>query len=273
MGAIRGILLVFVSVLLFLSFLSINLLGTFSSSLEYDNFQKESTIIFGDLFKEINISNYMQNNYNLIQMYCQNNSNSTFVSSEGGYTFDIPCNVAFQGEKAISDEIIKNLIHKTYYKEYNCKFFDCMKQSKTPFFLLSENSYEYVINKFYFSLIISIILSILLFLLIEKKTNMPILIGSLLIVSSLPFFKLESFLSLFFDKTLFKFLRIFFSQIYDTSLRILIIGIIFLISGIILKIFKIGFFISNLFSKFKKKEIVSSQIKIPVKKKSRSKSK
>jgi hypothetical protein len=91
------------------------------------------------------------------------------------------------------------------------------------------------------------------FLLIEKKTNLPILVGSMLIISSLPFFKLDYFFSLLADKIIFKFLKIFFSQAYFVSIKSLIVGAILLIAGIILDIFKIGFKISNLISKIKEK--------------------
>jgi hypothetical protein len=90
-----------------------------------------------------------------------------------------------------------------------------------------------------------------MFFLVEKKTNAFILSGSLLIVSAVPFIKLDYLLSLFSNKVIFKFLGVFFSQAYYVSIKTLIVGIGLLVLGIVLDIFKVGFFISNLISKIK----------------------
>jgi hypothetical protein len=254
MGVIRGILLVFVVVLLFLSFFAINLFYTLSLSLDYNNFQRESAGVIKDFLKEVNLTNIVGDKYNLIQLYCKNNSDLDFVFSAQGYTFDIPCSVALEGENAILEEGAKDLIHNVYYKQYDCNFLDCFGKSPIPLFLVSEKTYNFLTSKLYWLLTVSLVLLGLSFLLIEKKTNLPILAGSLLIISSLPFFKLDYFFSLFSEKIIFKFLRVFFSQAYFVSIRTLIAGIVLLVAGIILDIFKIGFKISNFISKIKKKK-------------------
>lgn len=252
MGAIRGIFLVIVAVLLFLSLISMTLFWTLSQSLSYNNIEKQSLILIKDVLKEnTDLTNKIHEIYPLIQSYCQNNSD--YVFNTEGYTFDISCETVLQGEDAIMEESIKGMVHKIYYTEYNCNFIDCIKESQVPLFLISEKAHNYWNTLFYFSLIISFVLSVLIFFLVEKKTNWPILTGSLLIISSVPFIKLDVILSLFSDKTLFKLLKIFFSEAYFVSFKILIAGIVLIASGIILKIFKVGFFISNLISKFKKK--------------------
>lgn len=252
MGVIRGILLVIVTVLLFLSFLSATLLWTLSSSLTYDNVQKESVAVVGDLLQDsLDVTSHIKEIYPIMQLYCQNQSNYFFDYE--GYTFDISCSVALQGENAIIDEGVKNLVYNVYYAEYDCNFWDCIEKSPIPMFLISKKAYDYWNNKFYLSLITCLVLLVLMFLLVEKKTNAPILAGSLLIISSLPFIKLDSLLNLFADKTFVKFLGIFFSQAYPVSIKILIAGIVLLAIGIVLKIFKVGFFISDIISKFKKK--------------------
>ncbi len=259
MGAIRGILLVFVIVLFFLSIISVNIFWTLSSSLEYNNLQKESTIIIKDfLQKDINISNHVQEIYPVIQSYCQNNSN--YVFNFEGNTFDIDCSVAAQGTDALIDASLENIIHNTYYANYDCNFLDCFNEidlepeGVTPLFLISEKAYSYWADNLYISLLLAFIFLILIFFLIEKKTSMPILVGILLIISALPFIKLLSLLSIFSDKMLFKLLSIFFSQSYAVSVKIIIIGVVLLAAGIVLKIFKVGFSISHLISKFKNKK-------------------
>jgi len=266
MGVIRGILIVVASVLLFFSFLLINLSWTLSSSLNYENVQSQSTLIVKDILQDqIGLDNYIRTALPQMQMYCQNNSD--YVSIYQGYTFGIPCDVIMQGEEAIINETVKDLVFNIYYTEYECNFLDCLKESEIPMFLVSEKAYDYWTNKFYFSLMVSFVLLILIFVLVEKKTNMPILAGSLLIVSSLPFIKLDYVLSLFADKMFVKFLSIFFSQAYPVSVQVLVAGIIFLIVGILLKCFKVGFFISELISKFRKKSDSKKDKKPIIKKK------
>jgi hypothetical protein len=264
MGFIRGFLLVIVAVLLFVSFLSLNLFWSLSSSLTYDNVQQESVSIIEDvLYDNVDINKHIGEIYPVIQLYCQNNSD--YVFSYEGYAFDIPCNVAMQGPEAIIEESTKDLIHGIYYADYDCDFIDCFEDigfkldGTYSLFLISEKAHDYWTSKLYLFILISLILSVLVFFLVEKKTNMPILAGSLLIVSSLPFIKLDSFLNLFSDKIFVKLLNIFFSQTYCVSIQLLIMGIVLLSLGIIMKFFKVGFFISNLISKIRGKDNIKKE--------------
>ncbi len=267
MGFIRGILLVFVSSLLFLSIFCATLFWTLSLSLNYDTLQTESVAVIMDFLQDNGLANHVKEIFPSIQKNCQNSSE--YVFSYGENTYDVPCSIALQGEDAIIKETVKDSVRKVYYAEYNCNFLDCMKEMQIPMFLISEKAYIYWSKQTYLFLTISLVLSILLFFFAEKKTNVPIILGSFLIISSLPFIKLESLLALFSDKNpLLQFLKIFFSQVYSVSIRVLIAGIIFLVAGIILKIFKIGFFISNLISKIKKKpEVLKGKQKIKMQKK------
>lgn len=247
------------------------LFWTLSQSLSYNNVEKQSVVLIKDILKEnTDLTKEIHEIYPLMQSYCQNNSN--YIFSFEGNTLDIPCETALQGEDVIIEESIKDMVHEIYYTEYECSFVDCFKKTSlsgfTPVFLISEKSYNWWNTLFYFSLIISFVLSVLIFFLVNKKTNMPILAGSLLIISSLPFIKLDSLLGLFSNKTFVKFLSIFFSEAYTVSFKILIAGIILLAVGIILKIFKVGFFISNLISKFEKKPVrIREKQKIQIPKK------
>ncbi|MCK9595799.1 hypothetical protein M0R19_01285 [Candidatus Pacearchaeota archaeon] len=271
MGFIRGGLLVIASVLFFLSLFALILTGILYSSLQYENFESKAVSVANELLIEkINLTNYTQNISPMIQSYCINNSD--YVFSYQGYTFDIPCDKAILGSEFLINEVVKDLIRGIYYSDYDCNFLDCFGKSQTPLFLASEKSYNYLGGKVYLILIISLILLIAIFLLAEKKTNALLLSGILILISSLLFLKLDIWISLISNKMVSQFVGIFFSQAFNVSIKILIIGVLFFISAIIFKMFRVGFFISELIEKLKgkskeikKEPIVKKEIK-PTKK-------
>jgi hypothetical protein len=270
MGLIRGVLLVLAATLLFLAFLSLNLLWTLSSSLTYDNVQKEATGIATDTLKEAGVTDNIKQLYPQLQIYCQKN-HSEYVLNYQEFSFEIPCSAVLQGEDAIMNEVVKGAINNIYYTRYDCNFIDCFRKFPIPLFLLSQKAYYFWSDNTYFALIASFVLFILVFLLVQKKTNAFILSGSLLIVSSLFFVKLDYILSLFSGDVVFKLIWIFFSQSYFVSIKTLLSGVGLLALGILMDIFKVGFFISNLISKIKGKKEEKAEKKST--KKSRSKSK
>ena len=271
MGVIRGIFLVIVSVLLFLSFICVNLFGILSLSLTYENVQNQSVPIVQTALQDSNMTNKIQEVYPLIQAVCQTSPNYIFVVAN--YSITIPCTVALQGSDAIIKEGIKNVIHQIYYTNYDCDFLNCIKSSQLPVFLLSEKAYNFWIEKFRISLAVSFVLLVLLLFLLEKKANMPILSGILLAISSSIFIKLDLIFNSLSNKMVSQILKVFFSQSFYFSLKVLIVGIVFIGIGILLKMFKVGFFISNLISKIKPSEKVKQITKKPVKSKQKSKSK
>jgi hypothetical protein len=248
MGVIRSIFLVFVSVFLFLSLFAVSLSWILSSSLKYENVQTESVVIIKDFLKGSEITSQIESFYPLIQQYCKNNSN--FAFNAGGYTLDIPCSIASQGEDAILKEGIKDVISGIYYTKYECSFLNCFQNDELPLFLVSEKAHIFWRNVLYIAIALSLLLLALAFLLSQKKTNALILAGSLMILSSLPFIKLDTLFDLFSDD-IFKFLKIFFSKAYFISLRMIIAGAVLIVAGIILKIFRIGFSISDFISRLK----------------------
>jgi len=282
MGLIRGGLLVIASVLLFLLFLAGNLFFAFNLSLDYNNVQTELKPIITDIVEKNNLRQNINQEFWVMESYCQNNSEYVFSNENSGdfnYVFSIPCDVVSQGPESVIDYGINSLIEKSYYKDYNCNFWDCFKQ-KDPLFLFSKQAQDYWNSKFYLILSLSIVLIILIFLLAEKKSNFPVIIGSLLVLSSMLlklssafFLKLAlSTLSFFteFDSSfdMFNFVLV---QLNSVILITFIIGIIILAIGIILKLFKVGFKISNIFSKLQKedegsKEISKEEVKEIVKK-------
>jgi hypothetical protein len=119
-------------------------------------------------------------------------------------------------------------------------------------FLVSEKTHDFLLNKFYFLLTLSVILSAGVFLLIQKKSNWPIVVGAFFLITFLLFVKLDYWLSLFSDKMISKFLTIFFAESYTISVYALLVAVALLLVGIILKIFKLGFFIEKSVLKFGK---------------------
>jgi len=263
MGFIRGGLLVVVSVLFLVSLLAMNSLLIASLSLDYDNIQKEVIPVVKESLKEkINLAQVVENNqFSLLQNFCANISNNAdYIFNEQGYTFVVPCSVVSKGAQEMLNVAIDKFVYDTYYKEYNCTFFDCFKEGEIPFFIVSQHSKDYWQGKFYISLLISFILFALMFLLVEKKSNFSIVAGSLIILSSLLFAKLETFarwlinklssVSLAGSDDIFKFFTLIFIQSYKVFLIMLIIGLALVVFGIILKFFAVGFKINEFFSKF-----------------------
>lgn len=272
MGFIRGGLFVVLCVLFFVSLLAANSLYTISSSLEYENVRGELVPVVTETFEEeIGLTDFVEELLPMIELYCENNSE--YVFSEQGATFAISCETVKNNPDLIVEETIEGFVGGIYYKDYDCKFLDCFTENGgLPFFLISENTKNYFQNKFYFILLVILILAAGMFFLIEGKTNLPIVIGSLFIVSSLPFLKLKSFIGLFADKTFLQFFSFMFTQSYHVFIISFILGIIILASGIVMKFFVVGFSIHGFLEKFKKKdeskkEVVSNKSATNVKNK------
>lgn len=256
MGAIRGVSLVIISVLFFILLLVGNVLLILSLSLQYDNVQAELASSIKDVVaKGINVEEVMEKSYPLMKLYCQNNSEFVFRDDGSGYTFTIPCDVIAQGFEAIVDYGINSLVENFYYEDYDCEFWDCIEKTASPLFLVSEKAKNYWNSKFYLALMASIVLIVLIFFLVEKKSNLFVIVGSLLIISALPFMKLDWVLSFISDKPFLELLTIFFTKVHTVFLISIISGIVVLSIGILLKLFGVGFTISNIFSRFQKKDV------------------
>ncbi len=255
MGAIRGILLVFVCVFLFISLLLLNIFLTLSMSLDYKNVQAELGVVLNNILEGQNVTTIVEKNFYLMEFYCQSNPESEYsLSYDGsGYDFEISCFVISQGSDAVVDYIVNDFVDEFYYKDYDCEFLDCMEKTGSPLFLVSEKAKNYWNSKFYFALLVSLGLIGFLFFLAEKKSNIFIIAGSLLMVVSLPFMKLDWALSLISGESLLGLLNVFLSESYTIFVISLVLGILLLGVGILFKIFKVGFKISDICSKFSKK--------------------
>ncbi len=256
MGAIRGVLLVMVSVLLFLALLIGNTFLTLTLSLDYDHVKTELNSTIGSVSMDgTNLEQVMKKKYPAMESYCKDNSEYVFKDDNSGYTFSTPCHIVAQGSEAVINYGANSFVEKIYYEDYDCEFWDCFKKTGSPLFLISEKARNYWNSKFYFALIASAVLITLVFFLVEKKSNLFIVAGGLLIISALPFMKLDWALSFISDKSFLELLTVFFSKAYTVFLIALISGIIILSTGILLKLFGIGFNISNLLSRFQKKDV------------------
>jgi hypothetical protein len=258
MGFFRGGLFVIFSVLFFVSLLIGNTLLILSLSLDYDVVKPEITSVINEIIEKDNgFENKIKEIYPAMELYCFDNSE--FVFSNQGQTFRISCEAILQGQDFAMKEGINNLVYDIYYKKYDCVFWNCLGKQELPFFLVSEKAKDYWSMKFYYLILISLGILFLMFLFIENKTNLPLVLGSLCIISSLPFIKLKSLVSYFLNKPFFEFFTIFFNKSYFVFLIVLIIGIIIFCFGIVLKFFKIGFKINELIKKFSKKSSVNSK--------------
>ncbi|MAH03806.1 hypothetical protein CMI39_03405 [Candidatus Pacearchaeota archaeon] len=259
MGFFKGSFLFIASVLLLISFLLGNIFLTLNMSLNYETLQSEFTPVVKDVAeKEFSISSVIvDEQFFLMELYCQNNSE--FVFSESGYTFVIPCDVVAKGSDAVIEEGINSLVNDIYYQDYDCNFWNCLDKSEVPYFLVSEKAKDYWKGKFYLSLLISIVLIIIIFFLVEQKYNVLTLTGCLLVISSLPLIKLEKLLSFINYKYVADFLIVFFSKSYSVFLISFILGIIILGIGIGLK-FYMPNSIKKKFSRKEVKKIVKEEI-------------
>ena len=263
MGFFRGTGLFIVGFLLVLSLLAGNLLFTLSMSLEYENVQPEIASSFNDIIsgefsvlenQGFDLTKEVEEGFGVMEEYCLNNDVEDYIFNEQGFTFVVSCDTINKGIDAVVSEGLENSVEDLYYREYNCDFWECLKESEYPFFLISEKSQNYFEDKFYLFLFISIVLLVLLFFFVETKQNFFILSGGAFVLVALPFMKLGLFFSLF-GETITQFAGVFVSQSYTVFLGSLFLGILLLGVGIGWHFFNFGNFVGE------KIEEISSKVK------------
>lgn len=251
MGLIRGGLFYIVCVLLVVSLILAGVFITISKSLSYENLKTELTKISLEKSSEFDINSAFPE----MQAKCLNNSGGGVSFSENsGFNINIPCTVVSQGSEAVLSYAVDSIIGDMYYKEYDCGFFNCFKQGEPPIFLISQHSHDYFKSKFYLMLLTSLVLIILLFFLVENKPNFPITTGIVLIISSLPFMKLDFFSKFFIDASYLYFLSIVLSNTRFIFLIYLISGIALVGVGIGLHFYLFGESIAEKIEKWKSKK-------------------
>lgn len=265
MGFIRGSLVVLISILLFVSLLSLNSFFTLSKSLEYENVQIEATPLVYELTNlsssnilgiDSNISEKIQEGADLVEQYCANYSDYTFDYQ--GTKITLPCEevktITNSSSQSILNATVKNFIKNIYYRNYDCNFLDCFSKYDVPFFLISEKAKDYWGDKFYFSLLVSVVLAILLFIFVEYKSNFFLISGILLIATALPFLKLSSLLISFYGTFAYLF-KIFLSQASSIFWIMFPIGLILIGVGILFKSVKFGTWIGEKIKQFRDKRM------------------
>lgn len=259
MGVIRGSLFVIACVLLFILLVASNAFLTIDRSLDYNVVKPELTNLLTNLAdRTINLSEQIEKTIPAMLIICKNESNFIFDSEEGEQV-TIPCNVVSEGSDAIIKYSFGNLIDEAYNKKYDCEYWTCFKElegTEGLYFAVSKQAQDYWAGKFYLSLLGILILVGVMFLLIETRTTLPIVVGALMIVASLPFAKLETIVGWFAKLEILQFLTVFFTKSVSVFWTGFILGLILVGIGVILKIFKIGFKIGEFFSKFKKEKVV-----------------
>jgi hypothetical protein len=222
-----------------------------SMSLEYD-VVKEKLIDSSDEFvREAGVYDNLVQTFPIIERHCLENS---FFDFDSGYgIFNVPCEVVPNGVDAVFYYTLGEFVMNSYYDDYNCSFLQCWEETKSPNFLISEKTKNYSSAKVYFLILASLVLTGLMFFLIEKRSNLPFIVGGLLIVISLIFMKLDSVLYLIEDKMIVGFVSVFLTKTYSVFVRLMSIGVGIFTVGIILKFFGIGFNIHRFVKWVKKK--------------------
>ena len=243
--------------------LAANLLYTVQSSLEYENVKENlPEMIKVILEDELNTTDFIDDSeLQEAQKYCLNNSyfvqDSNF--SDFGSALNISCSSINQGEEAITQEILNEIIEQVYYKDYDCKFTQCLEEGQNVFYLVSQDFQGYLLSKVYLAFFIVITLFILIFLLAESKANAFIISGVLIIISALPFLKAETLFSSM-GSEIFQFVSLMFVASTAVFIKVFIIGLVVLIIGIILKFFNIGFKISEFFNNLRKDKKIDESV-------------
>ncbi len=255
MGVIKGISVVVLSVILFLSLFSTILFLNLSEAIEFNSLQSNALPILKDTLKnKTEIGSTVSQNLDFIKLYCANNSD--YHIQFENYSLDIPCNSNIT-EDYILEEAIKDMFSQVYFKEYSCNLIECFSENETPIFLISQMMYKKLTNYLYLSLIFSACLVVILFFLFNKKSNLFILTGVLLLVLSLLSLQLSSLSSLFSEEIISQAVDIFFASSRILSIKLIVLSVFLIALGIIFKIFNFGFLISKIFNKENLTEQVS----------------
>jgi hypothetical protein len=272
MGFIRGGLFVIASIILFLSMLSAGIFYMMALSLDYDNAKTALVNSADSVAVGLGVYDEFVNLYPLMQAGC-NVSNTYNFSIDYG-DFEIPCDVISQGINETYYYALGNFVTKDYYNDYNCSILKCLEETKSPSFLISLKTHNYFLNKFYFLFFVSLILIGVMFLLIETKSNLPIVVGIFLVIESFPFLKIDSALSFFASKSFLSFIEIFLTKSYLVFAKFIFFGVLLIFAGIIWKLFLIGFKINkfvNWFKEWRKKRAMQKAEKMKELKKSKNK--
>ena len=258
---IRGLFAAFAGFLLFSSLLAFGISWDLSSSLKYENVEANAVeAMLNVLNSQMNITQQIDQNLPMIQQYCRTNPQGLVLNYQG-YNITISCQDANGNSTELVKNTLKNFVNEIYYTNYDCNYWGCFKKySGSPLFLLSEKSYSYWKNIFYYSAAATIALFIAFSLLYKKKENLMITSGIIIMLSSLPLLVMQKILSTF-PKIVSDVGSVFFSQSGIVFLTMVISGAVITGVGIILRVFGIGVKIYEIFEKRKKAPIQAKEEK------------
>lgn len=265
MGLIRGGLVFILGIFLLMSLIAGNIFLTLSLSSNPENLKEELASETGKLIESaaenalgIGVEEAIDEILPELQSHCENNTE--YVFSEQGYTINIPCETVQKGKEAIIEEGISNIVDEIYEKEYECEsILECLSSSdpKNSLYIISEEAKQEWKSKFNLTLFISIFLIVIMFFLVSQKIDLPIIVGFLIVLSSIPILGINKIISLL-DFPFIKIIPLLFSASGFVFSIVFITGIALLTFGILGKFFQFGHFflekINSLRSKKNKKE-------------------
>lgn len=236
MGFLRGATITVFSILFFVCLILMNLSLILSLSLNHDTLQPALKSSATEILKDFlgSGSMFSEEEQPYIKNYCMIDSEYRFDYEN--YNFTFPCEVIENGTDSIIDYGADYFVNTLYYGEYNCEFWQCVKESSIPFVLLSDKARDYWNGKFFLLGLLSLVLFALIFLISRNRPVTFIVAGALLIISALPFRKLDWALN-FVPEKLSGIFSVFFTKAHDVFIIIFVIGIIFIIFGILSLIF------------------------------------
>jgi hypothetical protein len=254
MGLIRGGLLSFATLLLFLSLLAGNVFLTLNLSLSSSALKESVSSNYGEIIKSFGGGNdefrkTVGERMGEMQDYCKNNTEYVFSDSRSGYAIDISCGTVLQGEEAVVKEGLSDIVDGIYSKEYTCRTpFKCVLDEKQALFLFSKQANDYWKKWAYYFIAISLLLIVAIFFLVESKENALIISGTLAALSSLPFIVISRIFSMIEGPVpLLSLVPILLSKSHAVFLIMLSAGIILLALGIALKFFSLWEFLADKF--------------------------
>ena len=112
---------------------------------------------------------------------------------------------------------------------------ELFSRNRIPLFLISEKAKNYWQEKFYFTLIAFAVLVVLIFFLVEHKQNTPIVVGPILILSSLPLLTLEKVIGGLVGDVDISLVSVFIGKSSSVFLIMFILGLVVLVAGIALR--------------------------------------
>lgn len=249
MGFLRSGALVIVCVLFLISCFFMSSVLVLRNSVSYENINVGLSSYVNSVIEETSFESDLNETFSKMQVYCENNSEYVFIEEHIGEVFDIDCGIVEQGQKVFREKLLGDLLHKVYYENYECGFWDCFRKTGSFFFLFSQKAYDYWNRWFYSFLVISIVFFLFAFLFAKNKSNAFVISGILLAISVIHL--------LFFSKIMSKvrYLRdVYFLLVDSMSVfwMFILIAFLLLAFGFLMKIFSIGFKISDFFNKFDK---------------------